>query len=93
MNIRQWAMSLTGLEDDLWTALQFDNAVQWFGTYIENRLNETDPKGRPKYTLEQLLAQPKPITPEQRRANMANWINDLSKIKGVRYRSVQQKPN
>lgn len=47
---------------DRWIALQFDNAVAYFGTIIEGALNEQvktgsdeKPKWEPKYRLDQLL--------------------------------------
>lgn len=44
----------TGL-DGWWEAFQFDKAVSWFGRHVENLLNETDGKGRPRYTLDDVL--------------------------------------
>lgn len=48
---------------DEWAAYQFDQAVLWFGAYVENKLHEMDKikdaKGHvrhePRYTLKQLL--------------------------------------
>lgn len=40
---------------DIWTPLQFDAAVSYFGTWIENRLSQIDDKGNPLYELENLL--------------------------------------
>lgn len=52
---------MTGIAD-AWAALQFDNAVVYFGTVIENAAQEQvnvgddkHPKWRRKYTLAQLL--------------------------------------
>jgi hypothetical protein len=65
--------SLIGVSDQ-WAALQLDRAVIWLGTFIENKLMETQnvgtkdkPKYEPKYKLEDLLAdapQGKPTTEE-----------------------------
>lgn len=48
---------------DPWVAIQLDRAVIWFGTFIENKLQEVhnvgskqEPKIEPKYKLEDLLA-------------------------------------
>lgn len=37
------------------TALSFDSAVMTFGIWVENRLSERDPDGKPIWTLQQLL--------------------------------------
>ena len=42
--------------DDPWAAYQFDLAVGQFGAWVENRLAERDKAGKPKYTLDGLLA-------------------------------------
>lgn len=49
--------------NDRWVALQFDQAVIWFGSFIEGKLMEThnigtkkEPKIEPKYKLSDLLA-------------------------------------
>ena len=42
--------------DDPWAAYQFDMAVGQFGAWVENRLAERDKAGKPKHTLEGLLA-------------------------------------
>lgn len=57
LRINEWATDLTGLPgEDLWTCLQFDQAVRWFGVYIENKLNELDRRThQPRYTLQGLL--------------------------------------
>lgn len=55
LGIKKWASRLLGLKDE-WTSIQFDNAVSFLGVYIENKLNETTKQGRPKYKLEDLLA-------------------------------------
>lgn len=62
---------------DRWAALQFDNAIVFVGTVIDNasqeqtnRGSEKDPKWGPKYTLAQLLDPefklPAPLTEKQR---------------------------
>jgi hypothetical protein len=47
-------METTGL-DGWWEAFQLDKAVSWFGRYVENKLNETDSRGRSRYTLDEIL--------------------------------------
>ncbi len=42
--------------EDAWAGYQLDVAVLNFGTWVENELQETDKQGRPKRSLEQLLA-------------------------------------
>jgi hypothetical protein len=54
LGINEWASELTGM-DDTWTALQFDNAVTLFGRFIENKLEETDSKGKYVNKLSDLL--------------------------------------
>lgn len=62
LNLSQWAADLIGMPYDWWTAFQFDRAVSHLGTYIENRLQETETRkvgDRTEivhlYTLEDLL--------------------------------------
>jgi hypothetical protein len=38
-----------GIRQNRWLAWQFDNAVLLFGTWVQNRLDATDDKGRRKY--------------------------------------------
>jgi hypothetical protein len=42
---------------DPWAAYQLDVAVMEFGTWVENKLNERDSKGKPKHTLGKLLGE------------------------------------
>jgi hypothetical protein len=60
---------------DEWTAWQLDNAVAWFGNYIENKLMETGADKRPRYTLEELL--------DDKPADKAAMIKKLVKIFGM----------
>lgn len=49
-------------ESNPWVAWQFDNAVALFGTYIDNKRAETDPKTHKSiWTIEELLDLPKVI--------------------------------
>jgi hypothetical protein len=57
----EYTAELAGLGHDEWACFQFDSAVTWLGVYIENKLNKLDKKGKPIYTLEQLLT-PKPAS-------------------------------
>ena len=58
LNLRRLSHELTGLGlDDEWTCYQFDSAVLYFGTWAENRMNEMDDKGKPRYTLKQILSE------------------------------------
>ena len=44
---------------DIWTPIQFDAAVSYFGTWIDNKLNEYDynkKPPKPKYNLKDLLS-------------------------------------
>ena len=44
---------------DIWTPIQFDAAVSYFGTYVENKLHEYDydkKPPKPKYNLKDLLS-------------------------------------
>jgi hypothetical protein len=47
---------------DEWAAYCVDNLVVTFGRYIENKLSETDKKGKHTYKLSDLLAE-KPKKP------------------------------
>lgn len=38
-----------------WLAMQVDEAVFYYGRYLESRLNERDKRGKPKWKLHQLL--------------------------------------
>lgn len=62
MGIPAWASNVlaeaTGASDwlDIWTPLQFDAVASQWGTYIENKLNQFDPKtGKALYSLQDLL--------------------------------------
>ena len=44
--------------DGWWTCLQLDRCVTRFGLWVEKRLLERDERGRPRCTLEMLLAPP-----------------------------------
>lgn len=59
LNLKAWAEELIGLAPDWYTAFQFDMALTWFGTHIENMLNDLDEKGKPRHRLEDLLQPPK----------------------------------
>lgn len=60
---------LVGVVDE-WAAYQLDSATVWFGTYIENKLNEmdetTDSRGikhfKQKYTLDDFLGDTPVVT-------------------------------
>lgn len=41
---------------DSWMALSFDQTLAMFGLEIEAKLKETNAKGKPKYTLKELLS-------------------------------------
>lgn len=44
-----------------WTAYQFDSAVLWFGSWVEGKLQETTDKGKPKYTIRELVYDDAPL--------------------------------
>lgn len=47
--------------EDAWTAYQYDAACSFLGLWLDNRLAETEKRGKkmvPKYTLEKLIADP-----------------------------------
>lgn len=68
LGIKEWASEMIGAED-LWTPFMFDSAVSYFGIWVENKLNEMDYSDkknvRPKYKLEDLLAQTPKASPLQ----------------------------
>jgi hypothetical protein len=81
LGIREWAADLTGMPDDLWTPLQFDAAVSYFGNYVEGKLNEVDPKtGQHLHTLDDLLADPK------QRVSKKAFIKSVLGLTGVSIR-------
>ena len=45
---KQRPSDIIGIDDD-WAAYQLDQAVRYVGTYIHNKLMETDKKGKPIY--------------------------------------------
>lgn len=45
-----------GLEPSSWEAYQFDLATLELGRFIENKLAETDDKGKAKHTISELLS-------------------------------------
>ena len=57
LGISEWASHVTGMPD-MWTALQFDNAIMVFGRWVEHEMTE----GR---TLRELLDIP--LTPQEKR--------------------------
>lgn len=60
IHLQNRSRELTGLPgEDEWTAWQFNNAVTLFGIHLDNKLNEVDKKGKPKYKLKDLLADKK----------------------------------
>lgn len=76
-----------GLVDEL-ACYQFDNAVLWFCTTVENALNETEKVGvgdkateRAKYTLDQLLDDnfrlPRPVTAKVKRGKVGEQVKAL----------------
>lgn len=46
---------LFGIRENAWLAYQFDSAVLKFGTWAENRLHETNDKGKPRYSFARAL--------------------------------------
>jgi len=64
----QLPSDLLGFEH-AWVRWQFDNAVFHFGSRVDNKLNQYDENGKPKYTPEQALnLLPKPV-------KLADFIN------------------
>jgi hypothetical protein len=74
LRINAWATELTGLPgEDIWTCIQFDQAVRWFGIHIENKLQELDRRTyEPRYTLAGLLDDAQPDD---------NKVVNISKLK------------
>ena len=44
-----------GIRNNPWLAWQFDQAILTWGTWVQNRLDERDKEGRPKYNARQAL--------------------------------------
>lgn len=58
LRVRQLEIDLTGMESEWsgwWAGYQFDNAVTYFGSYIENKLAELNKDGKPVHKLEDFL--------------------------------------
>jgi hypothetical protein len=65
LELKNWVESQYGI-DGWWTCYQFDSAVTWVGRFIEGKLAEYDKTSKKqKYSLEQLLEEPKPLTVQQ----------------------------
>lgn len=41
--------------NEWWTTYRFNNAVAYFGLWVEGKLNELDNKGKPKHDIETLM--------------------------------------
>ncbi len=52
--------------DNAWLCWQFDNAVETFGLWVENKLGERTKEGKPKYEIEELLGLPHRVKPISR---------------------------
>lgn len=90
--------SLVQIADD-WAALQFDNAVVFFGNAIEGAANETEWIGpekdrhlEPKYTMSQLLDPdfrlPSP-EPKKQEDGLAALKALTRKVRGVKLHKVE----
>ena len=67
-------------------AFEFDNAVMYFGRYIEAKASERDAKThKPIYRLDDLLTDPKKRDKKQ-------GLAQLAKLRGVSMRRVANKP-
>lgn len=89
--LSQRPSQLTGINDD-WAALQFDNAVVYFGTVIENASQEQinvgddkSPRYRRKYTMAQLLTDGFRIDTEPDEAD----IDGLRGVEGALFDEVR----
>lgn len=47
-----------------WVSYTFDRAVWMWGQWVESKLTERDPQGRPVWSLERILSDAKPIGAE-----------------------------
>lgn len=75
--------SLLGFEPSDWTGWQFDNAVMFFGRWVEAHLEERDKQGKPVHKIENLL---KPYREAQAEPQYAS-------LRGLVTRKVQVKPD
>jgi hypothetical protein len=62
--------------EDEWAALCLDNAVSFFGNYIESKLLEVDSKGKQKHSLSDLLS-------DNQAASLEEQVRRLASIFGV----------
>lgn len=67
--------------DDGYLAYQVDLACLTFGRYVENKLAERTSKGRPKYTVEALVAEPDELLGKKAAtgAGYASWRSLVGK--------------
>lgn len=79
LGVEKWASEKLG-NPDWFTALQFDNALAYFGIYIENKLHETDKQGNALYTLDELLNE-QAKTSRQTVSQLARMFGRLTKDK------------
>ena len=67
---------------DLWTAMQFDNAVMLFGTWVENKLQERF-GDEPRYSLAELLDPDNPKVKIQQNRRMLEKLRSDSEEQGL----------
>lgn len=72
---------IVGLTESQLLAWMFDDQVLTFGLYVDNKLRETDKKGKPKNKLSDLLR-------EKRQGGAVNMAA-LSQIQGVVVRKAK----
>lgn len=78
LNLEEWCEHEFGDSRFAWWASwQFDNAVLYVGRWIENRLQELDRKGKPRYTIEMLLAD------DSRKRVTRSMFAELASMKGI----------
>jgi hypothetical protein len=79
------ASQMTGMKD-VWTAIQFDLAVQAFGLYIENKSLEHDKSGNKLYELKDLLAPRKRLSTSQKVEALSSIRGAMGVTTGIRIR-------
>jgi hypothetical protein len=71
LRIAEWAQEQTGLQPDIWTALQFNLALNYFGIFVQNKLDELDDNMKPVNRLEDILGE----------KSQSNWTDAIRQLK------------
>lgn len=65
---------------DQWAAYCLDSAVSYFGNFVESKTSELDDRGKPKFSLNELLSH---ITPDKPPVQTAQVLEQFKNFKGL----------